>query len=428
MYKIFSVKTAVLLLHMLLCATASFAQSPPAGAEPDQQYPFIILDSPPHFFTMRQVDQDYLSGYRLFARVTNAHMKPAVSLLVQGVASVLLLKTMTHEEGHRAILTGEGIASVSHPLLFTERAGYVDGVTDQALQNLRDTTFPTFIRLHTAGFESDYMLATREETLLSFEQERYNNLAVDYLLRKSALLIYFTEGIFKRDSDGAEEANELQRDIVGNDLYGAIRHLFRPTMAYHRYTRFADLTDEEHGYLERVQWRTFLNLANANLVGIRNLRLNDHVKANFGLGHCMGPFGDFIDEKIWLAYRQKVNVSLYLREFENRDHWFFGAGGGIDQYPLARRISVSALVHYWNQPVDLSFNSATGKSGGAVDVSGSYRLAMSQTSSFSNLSLDVGMIAKTAGFLPEETALGGHVGFRVGLTVSMTPSKTRSAD
>jgi hypothetical protein len=295
----------------------------------------------------------------------------------------------------------------------------VDGVTDAALKNLRDTKFPTFIRLHTAGFESDYMLATREETLLSFEDETYDNLVVDYLLRKAGLMMYFTEGLFERDTDGPEESDELQRDVVGNDLYGAIRHLYRPTMEFHRYTQLADLTDEEHQYLERVQWRTLLNLANANVIGRSNFRLTDHLKANFGLGHCMGPFGDFIDQKIWLDYRQKVNVSLYLREFENRDHWFFGAGGGINHYPLAPRLSVSAQVHYWNQPVGLSFNASTGKSGGAVDVSASYQFLIRQKSALRSLSLDLGLIGKTAGFLPEETALDGHFGLRFGLSMSL---------
>ena len=403
-------RTAIAALVMVVvCASVSSAQT----------YPFIVIDSPPHFFTMRQVDQDYLSGYRLFARETNEHLKPAVSFLVQGVASVLLLKTMTHEEAHSTILTGEGIDSDARSFLFMTRHGYVDGVTDAALKNLRDTKFPTFIRLHTAGFESDYMLATREETLLSFEDEMFKNVAVDYLLRKAALLIYFTEGIFKRDSDGAEEADELDRDVVGNDLYGVIRHLHRPTMEYHRYTRFADLTDEEHQYLERVQWRTFLNLANANVIGIRNFRLTDQLTANVGLGHCMGPFGDFIDEKVWLDYRQKWNVTGYLRQFENRDHWFFGAGGGIVHYPLAQHLSLSAEVHYWNQPVDLSFNTAAGKSGGAVDVSGSYQFFSRQKSALRSLSLDVGMVGKTAGFLPEEIVLDSHLGFRFGLTMEL---------
>ena len=390
---------ALPLLVILLSASRAFGQDAS----------FILVDSPPRFFTMRQVDQDYLSGYRLFTHISNAHLQPVLSVLTQGVASVLLLNTMTHEEGHRAVLTAEGIHSMSRPFVFMKRSGYVDGVPDDALKHLRDTNFPTFIRLHTAGFESDYMLATREETLLSFEDDTYKNLAVDYLLRKWALLIYFTEGVFKHDSDGPEEADERQRDIVGNDLYGAIRHLYRPTMEYQRYTRFADLTDEEHQYLKRIQWRTMLNLVNPNVAAIRNLRITDDLKVNVGLGHCMGPFGDFVDEKIWLAYRQTWRLSGYVREFENRDHWFLAAGVGINRYPLATRLSVSALLHYWSQPAGFSFTTGAGKRGGAVDLTGSYRLK--------SVSVDVGLVAKTPGFLPEEMALGRHVGIRVGLSV-----------
>jgi hypothetical protein len=413
------VKGIAIPLLVILSASAAVAQDEPGPDRWDRNYPFIILDSPVGQLTMRQVDQDYLSGYRLFASLTNKSFKPAVSYLIQGAACLFLFKTMTHEEGHRAILRGEDIDSGTRPFLFEKRGGYVDGVTDQTLQNMRDMKFPTFVRLHTAGFESDYMLATREETLLAFEEESYRNLMVEYLFRKAAPIIYFTEGLFKRNTDGPEEANELERDIVGNDLYGVIRHLFRPTMEFQRYTRYEDLTSDEHRYLQRVQWRTFLNLANANVIGIRNFRLTNELKGNLGLGHSMGPFGDYIDEKIWLACRQKLKVSAYLREFENRDHWFFGAGAGVLGYPLTRRLSASAMVHYWNQPLDLSFASPVGKSGGAVDVSGSYKLLINRKSYLKYLSLDIGLICKTAGFLPEETALGATVGPRLGLSLGL---------
>jgi len=411
-------KIAIMML-MFYSAVAAFAQDEPGKNERERNYPFIAIDSPARLFTMRQLDQDYLSGYRLFADATNKNLNPVASYLIQGITSLFLLKTMTHEEGHRAILTGENISSGDRPFYFMNRAGYVDGVTDATLKNLRDTQFPTFIRLHIAGFESDYMLATREETLLSFEDEKYRNLAVEYMFRKAALLVYFTEGIFKRDSDGPEEANELERDIVGNDLYGVIRHLFRPAMEYRRYTRYNDLTDEEHRYLRRVQWRTFFNLANANLIGIRNFRLTDNLTANLGLGHCMGPFGDFIDQKIWMTYRQKLKMSAYLREFENRNHWFLGMGAGIHDYPLTRRLSASAMAHYWNQPLHLNFNSSTGKSGGAVDLSGSYKVILRQNAYLKYLSLDMGMIYKSAGFLPEETALDQHFGLRFGIRLGL---------
>ena len=160
-------------------------------------------------------------------------------------------------------------------------------------------------------------------------------------------------------------------------------------------------------------------MANANLIGVRNFPITDTLKANVGLGHCMGPFGDFIDEKIWLAYKSKVKVNAYLREFQNRDAWFFGAGGGINNYPLAKRLDVSANVHYWNQPLNLSFNEKMGKSGGAIDMSGSYKLPLKQSSQIKYVSLDLGMIYKSAGFLPEEFEMGEHFGLRFGLSLGL---------
>ena len=190
-------------------------------------------------------------------------------------------------------------------------------------------------------------------------------------------------------------------------------------MPYTRYTRYADLTDQEHGYLRRVERRTFLNLANANIIGVGNFRLSDDLRVNIGLGHCMGPFGDFVDEKFWLAYKGTVRINAYLREFENLDHWFLGAGIGINDFPLAKRLDVSAMVHCWNQPVGLSFTEKRGKSGGAVDITGRYKLLLRPDSRFRSLSLDVGLVYKSAGFLPEEIELGEHFGVRIGLSLGL---------
>ena len=193
-------------------------------------------------------------------------------------------------------------------------------------------------------------------------------------------------------------------------------------MAYTRYTRYADLTDQELGYLHRVEVRTFLNLANANIIGMGNFRLSDDLRVNVGLGHCMGPFGDFIDEKIWLVYRGKVKLNAYLREFENLDHWFFGAGVGINDYPVAKHVDVSVMVHYWNQPLNLSFTEQNGRSGGAVGVTGRYKLFLRPDSRLKYLSFDVNLIYKSAGFLPEEIALGKHFGVGFGVSLGFRDS------
>jgi hypothetical protein len=410
---------AGLCLAMLLAPAVASAQDPPSSPGAVPAYPFLLLDSPPHYFTMREIDLNYVTGYRLFASYLNAHTRPAVSFLLQSTACLVLLKTMTHEEAHQSVLTAEGIDAGSRFFLFMPRSGFVDGVTDATLEHLRDTKFPTFLRLHTAGFESDFMIAWREEGLLSFGQEPYRNLAVDYLLRKFALVFYFTEGYFRRNSDAAEEPNELDRDVVGNDLYSAIRHLYRPDMPYYRYTRFQDLTDEEHQYLDRVQKRTFLNLANVNIAGLSGFKLRDDLRANVAMAHCMGPFGDFIDERFWLAWRNRWHVSGYVREFENQDHWFMGGGAGVEDIVVRRRLTASATLHYWKQPADLSFTSGTGKSGGAVDLAARYRVVSRPGGGVSSWSIDVGVLGKTAGFLPEEMALDAHVGVRLGITLGL---------
>jgi hypothetical protein len=402
---------------VLVSAAPVAAQGAAEPENPERIYPFILVDSPARPFTMRQLDEDYLSAYRLFADVLGSNFRPVVSFAIEGAALLCLFHDLTHEDAHRAILVGEDIGAVSHPFPFSERGGYVTGVTDATLQNLRDTKFPTFVRLHTAGFESDYMLATREETLMSLGGETYKNLAVEYLVRKWSIIRYFTEGIFKYDSLTTEEVNELERDVVGNDLYGVIRHLFRPTMAFKRYTRYADLTGEELGYLGRVQYRTFLNLVNANVIGVANVRVSDAVRLNAGLGHSMSPFGDFVDENVWVAVNGKVKISGYVREFENRDHWFYGAGVGVNDYPVSGRLAVSAAVHYWNQPANLSFTAAEGRPGGAIDVTARFKMPLTHSTWLRHLSLDVGAIYKTAGFLPEELALGEHFGARVGLSL-----------
>ncbi len=405
------------LLLAVAAAAPAAAQNPADSETGGKTYPFILRDTPARLFTMRQFDESSLSAYRLFSDALNDNLKPVVSYAVQGVFVVLFFHGLTHEEAHRSVLVAEDIGSVAHPFQLSERGGFVTGVTDATLQNLRDTKFPTFIRLHTAGFESDYMLATREETLMSQGDESYKNLAVEYLARKAGIIRYFTEGLFKYNTDGAEEPNELDRDVVGNDLYGAIRHLFRPTMPFTRYTRYQDLTSEELAYLDRVQYRTFLNLVNPNVIGVNNFRVTDSVTLNAGLGHCMGPFGDFIDQKFWVTVKRKVKVSGYLREFENRYRWFFGAGVGINDYPVTPRLEVSAAAHYWSQPVNLSFTSLDGRAGGAVEVTGRYKMPLRHSTWLRAVSLDVGLIYKTAGFLPEEMALGERFGARIGLSL-----------
>jgi hypothetical protein len=381
-----------------------------------RSYPFLIQDSPSSLFTMRQVDIAYVSGSRLYATWLNKTSKPFLSYLLQSAGFILFLGPLTHEEAHRAILTGKNIGSVSRPFLFSERGGYVDGVSDQTLKDLRDYDFPDYTRLYIAGLESDYMLTHREETLFAFSMESTKNFYIEYILRKVFLMQYYLMGFLHYDIDGLEEANELERDVVGNDVYGVVRHLHRPSMEFHRYTRYNDLSSIEKNYVRKMGFRSFLNLLNCNIIGINSFKINDNLSVNAGLGHTMCPFGDFIDENLWIHFLQKVNLETYFRQFQNADHWFMAGGIGIHEYPIGKKLNSSVSLHWWNQPEQLRFVESRCVPGGALEAQAKYTVFAPTRCSIKSISVDLGFIYKSYGYLPEEIQLSRHFGVNVGTT------------
>jgi hypothetical protein len=382
-------------------------------------YPLIIEDAPARLFTMRQFDESYLSTFRLYSKMLNTGFSPTVNLIVKTASFFFAFGPLTHEEGHRSILIEKNIGSISQPFFLSRRGGYIDGVTDSTLKDLRDKDFPDYMRLYGAGLESDYMLTHREEALFAFEDETYKNLAIEYILRKFSIMQYYLMGVIKYNIDGAEESNELKRDIVGNDVYGQIRHMHRPTMPFYRYTRYSDLAPQEVRYLKKMELRSLFNLVNLNIVGIPNFNVSDNLKANIGMGHIMCPFGDFIDENLWLKYMDKLKVEAYIREFQNNSRWFLGGGLGIKDYPVTRKFMTSINVHLWNQPANLNFNENASQFGGAVEIIGRYFFLTNQKTKLKALSADLGLIWKTNGYLPEEIVLRRHFGFRFGTSFAL---------
>lgn len=383
----------------------------------EKNYPFIIQDSPAKLYTMKQFSQDYLSSYRILSSVLDKSFSPIANYSIQSAAILLLLGALPHEEGHQSILTMKNIGSIVQPFTLSKRDGYVDGITDQTLENLRNTDFPDFIRLYTAGSESDYMMGNHEESLLTFGDETFRNLAAEYLLRKAFLVQYYLIGFFHYDVDGNEEQDELKRDAVGNDVYGTARHLYRPTMPFYRYTRFDSLTPQERKFVYKMGYRSLVNLVNPNIIGIPCFTISENVRMNFGMGHVLCPFGDFTDETFWLIYR-KFKVQAYIREFENKNNWFMAGGVSLFEYPVTQKIETSISAHIWDQPKNFDFNETIGVMGGAIDFTGKYFFYTRSLSTLRRVSIDLGLIYKTKGFLPEEVYLSKHFGFRLGTTFS----------
>ncbi len=407
-------KRRVLSFLALACLPLCMGAQNTADSVGAKEYAFIMADSPGRLSSMRQSDQNYLSIYRMSARLLNDIVGLKTSALVQAIAGIITYP-ITHEEGHRAILTHEGVGSTSQPFFDLRGVAYVNGVTDQALINLRDAKLPVFIRLHTAGVESDYALAVRENSLMSWGMESLDVLWIEYFFRKTMTVSYYASGLLKSDAGIKEESDELKRDIVGHDIYGAIRHLHRPGMEYYRYTDYGDLTSEERRFANRVGWRSLLNLIDPMLLHKAGFTLGNGNRVNFMAGYGMAPFGDYIDEHFWFASK-KIHMHAYLRQYENRSTWFPAMGADFANIRLAGNLYADLALHGWMQPEKLDFRTSSAAAGGAVDVSCKYRF-MSGRRKGAGISVNAGIVAKTSGFLQEEAALDEHVGFNIGASL-----------
>ncbi|MDR0712340.1 MAG: hypothetical protein LBF67_08385 [Prevotellaceae bacterium] len=383
----------------------------------DLEYSVMLFDSPTTLYTMRQSNENYLSAYRYATRKINQAVSPFYALLIQADLHMLFLSHVTHNAARQSILVGEGVSSTSVPHLINKKMWpYISGVSDADLQRLRDTRLPTYIRLHLAAPESDYALSLRTNSLLSWNKEEINVVRGEYMMRRLTTFFYYFEELFGSEGTNAEEADELDRDITGNEVRGAIRHLHRPEMGFHRYTAYSDLTEEEKRFAKRVGKRSIINLIDPVFWFQNGFRMKSGNKANFMLAYNMAPFGDFIDQHFWLMTRT-LNLHFYLREYENRSTWFPAAGVTFANVQPFSWMMFDATLHGWQQPQNLDFNTAKRRYGGAVDVTLKFFDKTFIKDRNICLSLNLGVVAKTQGYLPEEMALGNHVGGRVGVSI-----------
>lgn len=139
----------------------------------EKHYNFPLIDGN-KMVTMKQSNQLVQEGNRYLANlVINDKKSEKYFNLGSLLISSIILQPITHEEGHRSVLTELNIGAISQPIFDKNMVAKVTGVTDATLKNLRDTNLPSYIRLHTAGLESDFTYLNSLNSKLSFEEEEY---------------------------------------------------------------------------------------------------------------------------------------------------------------------------------------------------------------------------------------------------------------
>jgi hypothetical protein len=376
------------------------------------EYPFWVYDSHAAQSSMRKTTTNYNTLWRLAYGTIDKNVKDERRKSIYQVALFLvqgLLAGLPHEEGHRSVLNYEGIGSVSSPFPNALGVATVQGVTNATLKNLRDTKLPTYIRLHTAGIESDYLAVRQLRNQLAFDEDNVFAIFPQLYTGASNIVGYYaTSLIAGLQPNITEDANELKNDIVGHDVYGAIKHLYRPKEKFYRYTRYEDLTADELKYMKKAAFSSFLNVLGPSFLSVQN----DKGKISFGMGYTMTPFGSMYEQGIWMQlHRLPFGLHTYFREYDNRNAVGFGAGCLLRNVKITKNMALDIDNQFFNQPLDMDFNTTTFKTGFASDLQLKYNI---QNTTNLPIVLNMAVRYKTKGFVLGEPSLQESWNFSFG--------------
>ena len=387
-------------------------------------YELNLIDGRSYHLTMNQSNEIMLQSLRGVSKFVDLekfnNKERKVYTLTQTLFTALLGQAITHEEGHRSVLTELGIGSVSKPFFDKNLVAKVTGVTDETLINLRNTDFPNYIRLHTAGLESDYAYLKKEDLLFNFNEEDYGTIYGDYFARKFGSQFYYLTLLFKTKVDIKElDDSELDRDIVGHDIYGMIRHLHRPDMEFYRYTNYNQLTPEEQKFAKKIGYLSLFNLLNPNIWRGKKIQLSEHTLATPSFSFSLAPFGYFLEENMYLLINNKLKLSPYARQYFNKDNMFLSFGIGLHNYTFKNeKFILNSNLDLWNQPKELNFETSNKEFG--FSIKNSLGVQFSKWNENKNRAYcNIGISYKTAGFVPEAPSLYEDFRFHLGLILSM---------
>ena len=374
-----------------------------------QRYYKLTLVEGTKMMTMKQSNEVVQNGNRLLInsfKATNKKSKGYLFLSSLALSS-FILQPITHEEGHRSVLTGLNIGAISQPIFDKNMVAKVTGVTDATLKNLRDTNLPSYIRLHTAGLESDFTYLNSLNSKLSFEEEDFIHASGDLYARNLGVSFYYLSSLISRKSSLDEyKSPELERDIVGHDIWGMVRHINRPNMEFHRYTTWDELTSKEKKMANRIALFSLVNFINPNLIGIKNYTLKNGNKLGFNIGYSLAPFGEYFQQNVYY-YNTTKNIKLnpYLMQYFNNEKVFLAGGIKLVNYEIHPKILLNSSLDVWSQPENLSYTSSKGKLGAGLQINGAYKIFDINEEKSKSLFVNLGFSAKSKGFIPEAPSL-----------------------
>lgn len=263
-----------------------------------------------------------------------------------------------HEEWHRAVMTAHGIdtfdtlavpdnqlGAALADRFYAGSSGSVIGATDEQLAAFKAASPGDYVRMSTAGIESQ-LVAIRDLERAQFffggEQAWWGPVVVargwnagtlifNQLSTFGYLVECGTQGSvdFTGDMEEQEPGMVSARDFTGLDCDASVYDLFRPNEPYaargphpggvgiDRYRTVADLDDDERRYAADTIARAALSFVDPALFNIGGLRLDDAVfgrrlKVTGRLAHLLSPIGSAVELEA-LAQVRPFNGAAVLR-------------------------------------------------------------------------------------------------------------------
>ncbi|MBI3133454.1 MAG: hypothetical protein HYZ14_02155 [Bacteroidetes bacterium] len=367
--------------------------------------------------------------YTPVRKVTNFAFKYALGLGFSKYGSELPipLGVWAHEEFHRTVLGVKNVSSQNGNWFLSRWDGTVYGITDQTLDNLKQTDLNQLLYSYTAGVQYEVLLNQKITTDDFFTKRSHY---------KNALLLYnayYVYNYFKFStspfSDSVkilapphENANPAERDYAGADLTAWAYDMFNPALPFssrdsfpngdgvNRRVGFADLSTEAQNYLVKQKKLTLLNFVNPAIFFVNRIKINSDFSFNLFAQYAPTHFGNDVAAYLPVKYK-KFNVLFQAHQFQNHDTKGMGIGIGIYNYPVTGKLKLDAAVNYWNQPE--SFWNQQKINGGSADLKATYRLGK-------NTAVFAGVSGKTRGWLMGNPYLTENVSAQAGLTFNLT--------
>ncbi len=323
---------------LLLATLFSSAQS---------SYDFIVFDEKPQLFSMHQMDENLLSADRLLNSLVNPEKKKKITAIM--IVPEIFLLPISHEEGHRSILTFNGIGAISQPFFNSQGVALVKGVKNADLIRLKKNKNTEYIRLHTAGIESDIAMLNRSRELLFFNEETKEYIYPVWFSRLSSAVEYPLLSLFPSLFPKLNESSdELKNDVVGHDIYGAIKNQYGYQGDFKRYINFKDLNHTERKYLTRIALFSLLNIIDP--IWAKTKTNENGTSAGLGCNFLLTPFGNMFESKIYIRNKDRHLKMYWGLQGNINSTDFIGLGGLF----AMNDINISNNFFWTSKPIFLS--------------------------------------------------------------------------